>query len=111
MVSAKDARDLIAECGKEFITLLSSEANEICEKGSRKTIMPEHITAALKGLGFDGYLDEVEEVAKDHKVQTKQEKTRKASKFEASGMTEEQLLIHQQQLLAASKARFDAGQQ
>ena len=32
----------------EFIHLISSEANEICEKESKKTIAPEHIISALK---------------------------------------------------------------
>ena len=64
---AKDTRDLVIECcvgeiasveytselaltwpGLEFIHLISSEANEICEQESKKTIAPEHIIAALK---------------------------------------------------------------
>lgn len=32
----------------EFIHLISSEANEICEQESKKTIAPEHIISALK---------------------------------------------------------------
>lgn len=32
----------------EFIHLLSSESNDICEKGNKKTIAPEHVIAALK---------------------------------------------------------------
>jgi len=70
-VVSKDTKELLAECCKgkrrcsvpcarrhelnskpdlvpEFITLISSEANEICEKEAKKTISPEHITAALK---------------------------------------------------------------
>ena len=34
----------------EFIHLISSEANEICEQESKKTIAPEHIIGALKVL-------------------------------------------------------------
>lgn len=70
---AKETRDLVIECcvGKhfstcipvscttskiahlsilfaEFIHLISSEANEICEQESKKTIAPEHIINALK---------------------------------------------------------------
>ena len=63
---AKDTRDLVIECcvGEvlplitclafvntvipEFIHLISSEANEICEKESKKTIAPEHIISALE---------------------------------------------------------------
>lgn len=31
----------------EFIHLISSEANDICEKGAKKTIAPEHVVKAL----------------------------------------------------------------
>lgn len=55
----------------EFIHLLASEANEICEKETKKTIAAEHVITALKALGFDGYLPEVEVVLQDHKTQQK----------------------------------------
>jgi histone H3/H4 len=32
----------------EFIHMISTEANEICEKEAKKTISPEHIVGALK---------------------------------------------------------------
>lgn len=32
----------------EFVTMISTEANDICEKELKKTISPEHILAALK---------------------------------------------------------------
>jgi hypothetical protein len=72
---------------KEFIHLISSEANEICEQESKKTIAPEHIIGALKvtnysarcvwklttlqRLGFDSFTTEVEDVLKEHKQQQK----------------------------------------
>jgi len=34
-------------CTLEFIHLISSEANEICEQENKKTIAPEHIISAL----------------------------------------------------------------
>ncbi len=43
----------------EFITLISSEANEIAEKEQKKTIATEHIDKALKELGFPEYVREV----------------------------------------------------
>ncbi len=44
---ANDARELILNCCTEFIHLLSSEANEICNKQQKKTISPEHILAGI----------------------------------------------------------------
>ena len=55
----KDARDLLIDCCVEFITLISSEANEIAEKESKKTIATEHIDRALRELGFPEYVREV----------------------------------------------------
>ena len=40
---ANDARELILQCSTDFIHLLSSEANEICDKQQKKTISPEHV--------------------------------------------------------------------
>jgi down-regulator of transcription 1 len=56
---AMDTRELVAECCSEFVQLLSSEANEICEKDAKKTITPEHVLRALKQLGFERYHKEV----------------------------------------------------
>ncbi|KZP24668.1 histone-fold-containing protein [Athelia psychrophila] len=102
---AKETRDLIIECCVEFIHLISSEANEICDQESKKTIAPEHILGALKRLGFDSFTAEVEDVLKDHKQQVK-DREKKVSKFEQSGLTEEQLLAQQEELFAASRAKF-----
>jgi len=110
VVCAKETRDLVIECCVEFIHLISSEANEICEQESKKTIAPEHIIAALKRLGFDSFTTEVEDVLKDHKQQQK-DREKKVSKFEQSGKTEEELQAQQEALFAASRAKFHATQQ
>jgi histone H3/H4 len=66
---AKDTRDLLIECCVEFITLISSEANEIAEKEAKKTIACDHVKAALEELGFGDYVDAIIEVADDYKRQ------------------------------------------
>ncbi len=63
----KEARDLLIECCIEFISLVSSEANEISEKEAKKTIACDHITKALERLGFVGYVEAVNEAAAEHK--------------------------------------------
>jgi histone H3/H4 len=63
----KEARDLLIECCVEFITLVSSEANEISEKEAKKTIACDHITKALDTLGFGDYVPAVLEAAAQHK--------------------------------------------
>lgn len=64
---AKDARDLLMECCVEFITLISSEANDISEKEAKKTIACEHVEKALRDLGFADYIPDVLAVAEEHK--------------------------------------------
>ena len=67
----KDARDLLVECCVEFITLISSEANDISEKEAKKTIACEHVEKALRDLGFGDYVPDVLAVAEEHKEQLK----------------------------------------
>ncbi|ETW84343.1 hypothetical protein HETIRDRAFT_313507 [Heterobasidion irregulare TC 32-1] len=107
---AKETRDLVIECCVEFIHLISSEANEICEQESKKTIAPEHIIGALRRLGFETFTSEVESVLKDHKQQQK-DREKKVSKFVESGLTEAELLAKQEELFAQSRARFQSQQQ
>ncbi|KAI0771914.1 histone-fold-containing protein [Trametes elegans] len=107
---AKDTRDLIIECCVEFIHLISSEANEICEQESKKTIAPDHIISALKRLGFESFTDEVESVLKDHKQQQK-DREKKVNKLEQCGLSEAQLLAQQEALFAQSRERFRTAQQ
>ena len=40
---ANDARELMLNCCTEFIHLISSEANVMCNKKNKKTISPEHV--------------------------------------------------------------------
>ncbi|KAI0069037.1 histone-fold-containing protein [Artomyces pyxidatus] len=107
---AKETRDLVIECCVEFIHLISSEANEICEQDSKKTIAPEHIIGALRRLGFESFTEEVEEVLKDHKQQQK-DREKKTTKLEQSGLTEEELFAKQQALFAESRAKYESQQQ
>jgi hypothetical protein len=55
------------ECCVEFITLISSEANDISEKEAKKTIACEHVEKALRDLGFADYIPDVLAVAEEHK--------------------------------------------
>ncbi|KAI9826133.1 MAG: hypothetical protein M1832_000582 [Thelocarpon impressellum] len=103
---AKDARDLLIECCVEFITLISSEANDIAEKEAKKTIACEHITKALEDLGFQDYVQEVLEVASDHKEQLKT-REKKQSKLEQSGLSEAELLRQQEELFAGARVKFE----
>ena len=58
---------MLIECCVEFITMISSEANEISEKDAKKTISAEHVAMALKSLGFESYVGPVMESAEEYK--------------------------------------------
>lgn len=50
---------------------MSSEANEICERETKKTISADHVVKALVELGFEDYVQEIQEIAVEHKEQQK----------------------------------------
>ncbi|PIN06377.1 hypothetical protein CDL12_21065 [Handroanthus impetiginosus] len=54
---ADDAKETIQECVSEFISFVTSEANEKCHKEYRKTITSEDVLSALRTLGFDNYVE------------------------------------------------------
>nr|XP_020465751.1 protein Dr1 [Monopterus albus] len=99
---ANDARELVVNCCTEFIHLISSEANDICNKSDKKTISPEHVINALESLGFASYITEVKDVLQECK--TVALKRRKASsRLENLGIPEEELLRQQQELFAKAR--------
>lgn len=123
---ARDARELLIECCVEFITLISSEANEISEKEAKKTIAVEHIEKALTELGFQDYVPDVLAVADEFKDQQKvcfcranwvhgiefgclQTREKKQNKMETSGMSEEELLRMQEEMFSAARDKYNAG--
>ncbi|EMD89047.1 hypothetical protein COCC4DRAFT_81487 [Bipolaris maydis ATCC 48331] len=110
MTFAKDSRDLLIECCVEFITLISSEANEIAEKDAKKTIACEHVKAALEELDFGDYVPAILDVAQDYKKQ-QQNREKKQTKIEQSGMTEEQLIAAQEELFKNATSKFNAPSQ
>ena len=99
---ANNSRELILNCCTEFVLLLSSHSNEICEKRNKKTILPEHVIDALKELGFSDYIPEVEEVFSEYKTQASNRK-RSSKKLDKLGVSEEELLRQQQALFAAAR--------
>ncbi|PNS15815.1 negative cofactor 2 complex subunit beta [Sphaceloma murrayae] len=108
MSFAKESRDLLIECCVEFITMISSEANEIAEKDAKKTIACEHITKALEDLGFAEYVPDIQDVAQQFKTQ-QVTREKKQSKIEQSGLTEEELLRQQEELFRSATQKFNAG--
>ncbi|CAD6568508.1 MAG: negative cofactor 2 transcription regulator complex subunit ncb2 [Tremellales sp. Tagirdzhanova-0007] len=110
MSCSKDAKDVIVDCcvaGSEWVKLLATQANGVCDESSKKTISPEHVVEALRQLGFEDFVGEVEDSNKDFK---QSQKERARTQPETNGMSQEELLALQESLFASSKNRFEAGQ-
>ncbi|ORY28471.1 histone-fold-containing protein [Naematelia encephala] len=104
---SKEAKDVIVECCVEWVKLISTQSNTICDESSKKTISPEHVIEALRQLGFEDFIPEVEESNKEFK-QSQKDRTR--NQPDTAGMSQDELLAMQERLFAASQARFEAGQ-
>ncbi|XP_057770555.1 protein Dr1 homolog [Salvia miltiorrhiza] len=105
---ARDAQDLLIECCVEFINLISSESNEICNKEDKRTIAPEHVLKALQALGFSEYMEDVYAAYEQHRVETID--TMRSGKWSnGAEMTEEEALAEQQRMFAEARARMNGG--
>lgn len=52
-----DAKETIQECVSEYISFITGEANERCQREQRKTITAEDVLWAMGKLGFDNYIE------------------------------------------------------
>ncbi|XP_031479840.1 nuclear transcription factor Y subunit B-1-like [Nymphaea colorata] len=52
-----DAKETIQECVSEYISFVTSEANERCQREQRKTITADDVLWAMRKLGFDDYVE------------------------------------------------------
>ncbi len=131
---ANDARELILNCCTEFIHLLSSESNEMCNNQNKKTINAEHVLmgrqfflplslpllnytalhgffiSALDSLGYSDFKKDCEEVLEECK-DVAAKRRRQSTRLENLGIPEEELLRQQQELFARARAEQEAQQQ
>lgn len=54
---AKDAKETVQECVSEFISFITSEASDKCQREKRKTINGDDLLWAMSTLGFEDYLE------------------------------------------------------
>ncbi|KAL3531893.1 hypothetical protein ACH5RR_005414 [Cinchona calisaya] len=54
---AKDAKETVQECVSEFISFITSEASDKCQREKRKTINGDDLLFAMATLGFEDYID------------------------------------------------------
>ncbi|XP_058003515.1 nuclear transcription factor Y subunit B isoform X1 [Hevea brasiliensis] len=54
---AKDAKETVQECVSEFISFITSEAGDKCQREKRKTLNGDDLLWAMSTLGFEDYID------------------------------------------------------
>jgi nuclear transcription Y subunit beta len=54
---AKDAKETVQECVSEFISFITSEASDKCQREKRKTINGDDLIWAMSTLGFEEYVE------------------------------------------------------
>ncbi|KAK6940943.1 Transcription factor CBF/NF-Y/archaeal histone domain [Dillenia turbinata] len=54
---SKEAKETMQECVSEFISFVTGEASDKCQKEKRKTVNGDDICWALGALGFDEYAE------------------------------------------------------
>ncbi|PKA58952.1 Nuclear transcription factor Y subunit B [Apostasia shenzhenica] len=54
---AREAKEFVQECVTEFISFITSEAVDKCQKEERKTITGDDLVWALSSLGFEEYVE------------------------------------------------------
>lgn len=53
---AKDSKETVQECVSEFISFVTSEASDKCQREKRKTINGDDLLWAMSTLGFEDYI-------------------------------------------------------
>ena len=64
---SKNSKETFQECVSEFISFITSEANDKCNAEKRKIIKGEDIIHALNNLGFEKYCPILEIYLKKYK--------------------------------------------
>lgn len=57
---SKDAKETVQECVSEFITFITGEASDKCQREKRKTVNGDDLLWAMTTLGFEDYVESLE---------------------------------------------------
>ncbi|KAJ7547865.1 hypothetical protein O6H91_08G107300 [Diphasiastrum complanatum] len=124
---SKDAKETVQECVSEFISFVTGEASDKCQREKRKTINGDDLLWAMSTLGFEEYIEPLKvylhryrEVEGEKISNTKQGEQQAAGK--EGGMIKGndetgslpismQMMQHQSQLYAHSQPNLMYGQQ
>ncbi|KAJ8760186.1 hypothetical protein K2173_011042 [Erythroxylum novogranatense] len=54
---SKDAKETVQECVSEFISFITGEASDKCQREKRKTVNGDDLLWAMTTLGFEDYIE------------------------------------------------------
>eukprot|EP00238_Polyblepharides_amylifera_P008826 CAMPEP_0196579230 /NCGR_PEP_ID=MMETSP1081-20130531/19513_1 /TAXON_ID=36882 /ORGANISM="Pyramimonas amylifera, Strain CCMP720" /LENGTH=104 /DNA_ID=CAMNT_0041898747 /DNA_START=230 /DNA_END=544 /DNA_ORIENTATION=+ len=81
---AKDAKETVQECVSEFISFITSEASDKCQREKRKTINGDDLLWAMSTLGFEDYVEPLKVYLHKYR-ETEGEKATLSKQGEGSG--------------------------
>eukprot|EP00168_Porphyra_purpurea_P013319 TRINITY_DN364_c0_g1_i4.p3 TRINITY_DN364_c0_g1~~TRINITY_DN364_c0_g1_i4.p3 ORF type:complete len:136 (+),score=57.62 TRINITY_DN364_c0_g1_i4:206-613(+) len=81
---AKDGKDTIQECVSEFVSFITSEASDKCQREKRKTINGDDILWAMSTLGFDKYIEPLKVYLSRYRETMSQKKRRRLQRIRSS---------------------------
>lgn len=90
---SKDAKECMQECVSEFISFITSEANDKCTSDKRKTINGEDVLYLLHDLGFENYA----EVLKIYLAKYREQQALKQEKGELRLLKKAKAVVSDQQ--------------
>jgi len=102
MLCTREVKDALLLGCIEFVHVIATESNRICEKEQKKTVTHEHIYSALKELGYGEYIEECQTNYKEYQEQAKLRPSRQ-DKFKESGLTQDELEKEQEELFRRAK--------
>ncbi|KAF3440638.1 hypothetical protein FNV43_RR18922 [Rhamnella rubrinervis] len=96
---SKDAKETVQECVSEFISFVTGEASDKCQREKRKTINGDDIIWAITTLGFEDYvsplkvyLEKYREIEGDKLNTPKQQRTTEQNRMQQQQQQQQQQL-------------------
>ncbi|KAJ1412879.1 hypothetical protein SESBI_20027 [Sesbania bispinosa] len=105
---SKEAKETVQECVSEFISFITGEASDKCQREKRKTINGDDLLWAMTTLGFENYVGPLKGYLNNYR-ETEGEKSSMAGKQEDHSPTDQTNDgVAEINKLANSKAEFSS---
>ncbi|KAK3125643.1 hypothetical protein QOZ80_7BG0607860 [Eleusine coracana subsp. coracana] len=91
---SKDAKETVQECVSEFISFITGEASDKCQREKRKTINGDDLLWAMTTLGFEDYVEPLKlYLHKFRELEGEKVATSAASGSSGSGQQQQQQMM------------------